>query len=369
MFGSTILDTVIAMSFVFLLVSLFVTTINEMVASALRSRAKWLRLGIEQLLGSVYANKLFQHPLIESFSSGPAAQGSDKALKATGPSYIPSRAFTTVLLDLVAKGVDERGMRDAIEKLPDQKLRTTLTVLLDDAKNDIETFKQNIEIWFNNGMDRVGGWYKRRSQWVIGAIALIVTIIVNVDALLILQQLNTQAGLRDALVAQAKTLAERPPVWITQGVTTAPSDAADKPANGPAPTEKKLQRIEAQLNALSLPIGWFHESSSTGIAGNIGSNTDDISGLRRANFLVIPWERDDGRWGLTIGFHIVGWILTALAASLGAPFWFDVLNKIMSIRSAGKAPEEKPKAPKEVPVPLEPGQTPQQADAANANRK
>ena len=368
MFGSTILDTVIAMSFVFLLVSLFVTTINEMVASALRSRAKWLRLGIERLLGSVYANKLFQHPLIESFSSGPATQGSDKALKATGPSYIPSRAFATVLLDLVAKGVDERGMRDAIEKLTDQKLRTTLTVLLDDAKNDIETFKQNIEIWFNNGMDRVGGWYKRKSQWVIWAIAVVVTIGINVDALLILQQLNTQAGMRDALVAQAKTLAERPPVWIAQGVT-APSSAADKSVNEPAIAEEKLQLIKTQLNALSLPIGWFHESSSTGIAGKIGNNTDDASGFRRANFLVIPWERDDGRWGLTVEFHIVGWILTALAASLGAPFWFDVLNKIMSIRSAGKAPEEKPKPPKEVPVPLEPGQTPQQADAANAIRK
>lgn len=369
MFGSTILDTVIAMSFVFLLVSLFVTTINELIASALRSRAKWLRLGIERLLGSAYADKLFQHPLIESFSSGPAPQGSDKASKAAGPSYIPSRAFTTVLLDLVAKGVDDRGMRDAITKLTDQNLRTTLTVLLDDAKNDIDTFKQNIEIWFNNGMDRVGGWYKRRSQWVIGAIAVVVAIIVNVDSLLILQQLNTQAGLRDALVAQAKTVAERPPVWITQGVTTAPSVAADKSVNEPAIAEEKLQRIKSQLNALSLPVGWFHETSSTGIAGRDIGNDTDMREFRRANFLVIPWERDDGRWGLTIEFHIVGWILTALAASLGAPFWFDVLNKIMSIRSAGKAPEEKPKSPKEVPVPLEPGQTPQQADAASAIRK
>ena len=369
MFGSTIIDTVIAMSFVFLLVSLFVTTINEIVASALRSRAKWLRLGIGRLLGSVYADKLFQHPLIESFSSGPAPQSSDKARRATGPSYIPSRAFTTVLLDLVAKGVDEHGMRDAIEKLTDPKLRTTLTVLLDDAKNDIETFKQNIEIWFNNGMDRVGGWYKRKSQWVIGAIALVVTITINVDALLILQQLNTQAGLRDALVAQAKTLAERPPVWITPSVATAPSGAADKSVHEPAAREEKLRQIKAQLNALSLPIGWFHESSRTANAGNIGNDIDDVSEFRRVNFLVIPWERDDGRWGLSIEFHIVGWILTALAASLGAPFWFDTLNKIMSIRSAGKAPEEKPKPPKEVPVPLEPGQTPQQADAANASRK
>ena len=69
-----------------------------------------------------------------------------------------------------------------------------------------------------------------------------------------------------------------------------------------------------------------------------------------------------GRGSETIWFHLVGWLLTALAASLGAPFWFDVLNKFISIRSVGKAPEERPKPPKEVPIPLEPGQSPRDAD-------
>ncbi len=38
---------------------------------------------------------------------------------------------------------------------------------------------------------------------------------------------------------------------------------------------------------------------------------------------------------------IIGLILTIFAISLGAPFWFDVLNKIVSIRSVGLSPEEK----------------------------
>src|SRR5262249_26918130 len=58
------------------------------------------------------------------------------------------------------------------------------------------------------------------------------------------------------------------------------------------------------------------------------------------------------------GFHVWGWLLTAIAGSLGAPFWFDILNKVINLRSSGKAPEEKPKPPKEVPKPLEPGQSP-----------
>jgi hypothetical protein len=51
---------------------------------------------------------------------------------------------------------------------------------------------------------------------------------------------------------------------------------------------------------------------------------------------------------------ILGILLTAIAASLGAPFWFDLLNRFVSIRSTGKAPEERPKGPKEVLQPESP---------------
>jgi hypothetical protein len=71
----------------------------------------------------------------------------------------------------------------------------------------------------------------------------------------------------------------------------------------------------------------------------------------------------------TLMTHLLGWQVTALAATLGAPFWFDTLNRMISIRSAGKSPEEAPKAPKEVPVPLEPGQTPKEAERNRAGKQ
>ena len=46
-------------------------------------------------------------------------------------------------------------------------------------------------------------------------------------------------------------------------------------------------------------------------------------------------------WARTVRDHVLGWLLTALEASLGAPFWFDVLKKIITVRSAGRAPEER----------------------------
>jgi hypothetical protein len=41
----------------------------------------------------------------------------------------------------------------------------------------------------------------------------------------------------------------------------------------------------------------------------------------------------------------VGWLLTILALTLGAPFWFDMLNKFINIRFAGKSPDEAAKKP------------------------
>jgi hypothetical protein len=66
--------------------------------------------------------------------------------------------------------------------------------------------------------------------------------------------------------------------------------------------------------------------------------------------LPIGWVK--GGFGPTT---IFGWVITALAASLGAPFWFDLLNKFINVRASGKPPEEEPKSPKEVPEPAQPG--------------
>ena len=49
-----------------------------------------------------------------------------------------------------------------------------------------------------------------------------------------------------------------------------------------------------------------------------------------------------GSWFATVLWnHGIGWILTVIAISIGAPFWFDTLNRFMNIRSAGRAPDER----------------------------
>ena len=45
---------------------------------------------------------------------------------------------------------------------------------------------------------------------------------------------------------------------------------------------------------------------------------------------------------------LIGWLLTALAISLGAPFWFDLLNKFVKLRESG--PKQTPTALQDRPA-------------------
>ena len=84
---------------------------------------------------------------------------------------------------------------------------------------------------------------------------------------------------------------------------------------------------QQQLLDLKLPIGW---------ASNPPQADKDM-------YLGVP--NTAAQFGDTLG-HLLGWLVTAVAATLGAPFRFDMLNKIMSVRSAGMAPEEMPSRPR-----------------------
>ncbi len=47
--------------------------------------------------------------------------------------------------------------------------------------------------------------------------------------------------------------------------------------------------------------------------------------------IPIGWGDGSVTWK-AITSHLPGWLLTALALSLGAPFWFDLLNKVVNVR-------------------------------------
>ena len=242
------------------------------------------------------------------------------------------------------------SLRNSIEGNPllQPVSRRALIMLLDAAGGDVAKARENIENWYNSSMDRVSSWYKRRAQLTIFIVGIFVAIAVNVDTITVAKRLSTDDGLRESLVAASDAYAKAnaspsPAPTPDPGVTLPAPPACQEDANSAecarataiqkacqdenSPKCKYLSNQE-QLRTLGLPLGWE-------------SPDDPMRKWPGANFFQA------GGWWQQLRWHWLGWLLTALAISLGAPFWFDLLNKFIVIRSAvkphEKSPEEKSK--------------------------
>src|SRR5262252_5734335 len=207
MFGSQIFDVAIGMIFVYLLLSLICSVLNEWVAGILSLRATNLEVGIRNLLKGDLTNKLYNHGLIKGLFK---QDWIDKLRGKQGvPSYIPSRTFALALLDTIApadanKSQTIEDLRKAVGDLPVGEVRTALLALINDAQGDIETARQNVERWYNDTMDRVAGWYKRKTQIIILIFALVVSAVLNADSIVIVNSLIRDPALRASVATAAQ---------------------------------------------------------------------------------------------------------------------------------------------------------------------
>ena len=365
-----VLDVAIGTTFVFLLFSLVISALNEIWLSFLDKRAAFLKEGLRELLhdtsadgtaprGSISVGDFLQHGLISSLSRLRYEPGS--AGTRGVPSYIPGKSFVLTLLSLVEQqAANAASLKEQIGQIGDERLRQTLLSLYADAAGDVEHFKANVENWFNESMDRVAGWYKRYAQQWLFFLGLAIAIICNVDGLRIIGALSKNPELTNKLVKQATAEVEArrgdqssgggavqdergaagaatthvaPNTVRTAEATAAPNSAAtaDSINAGQSDLNGKIQKARAallDLSATGIPIGW---------SGEPADRLFPPEGVSVDGFVLT------GRW---LG-AIAGWLFTALAASLGAPFWFDLLNRFVDLRGVGRAPEEKdPTAPK-----------------------
>jgi hypothetical protein len=257
------------------------------------------------------ATTLYAHPLIQ----GMIHDGKQ-------PSYIPKHTFAAAFLDMLhsvaAKAVANPGnalekLRGAIASLPEQsEIRQQLEAVIDDTVTDYQEARARVEKWFDDSMERVSGWYKRRSQVIVLIIAVVVVGAGNADTVVIARSLAHDSVLRQGLVTAAE-----------QTVKLGSPEARTEPDALKAVAQ--LQETQAQLNNLRLPIGWNGDSQAT-----IGKLPD-------------PRRLPEGWHWVT---KIVGLLFTILAVSMGAPFWFDVLNKVVNARLTGSQVPESQKQKK-----------------------
>ena len=296
---SSIIEVAVGLIFIYILLSLVCSSLNEIIAHVTKLRAMTLKKGIERLLIDEGIRKeFFNHPLIKSLGE------KDSTVKQVKISYIPSRSFAIALLDIVASkssGCDAKDpakLRKAIEGLNKQNedLRKALLAIFDSATDDLKQATKNLEDWFDNTMDRVTGWYKKKSQWILLVLSFIVVSIINIDTIDLTSRLWQNPALRQQITLAAdKYIAE-----TKSNVKEVKSEEIEDTLN-------EFNARLSEVKQLNIPIGWSKAKIPQG-----------------------------GQWF----WKIIGIVLTTLAVSLGAPFWFDLLNKVTRLRIAGEVPRK-----------------------------
>lgn len=299
MFGSQVLDIGIGLVLIFMLISLILTSFQEALEGILKSRGRNLEKSLFELFqrDSALLQKFYDHPLVFALyrQDYSGLGGWSRQL----PSYIPRDIFAAALLQLRAAG----------ELASQPKLEALVESIETMTGADTDRVRRELERWYDGAMDRASGHYKRHTQLILFVSALVAAVVMNLNAVVIGQYLSVSTTARDQIVA----VAER---------TRGPAPAA--------PVEPDARQLYSDLAGLKLPIGWGREAR---VHVDQALGTTDPRG---SEFLVAA-----GNWAT----FVAGYLITALAAMLGAPFWFDVLNRLMVIRSTVKPREKSPDEP------------------------
>lgn len=367
MTGLTVLDVFISLVFIYLLYSLFAMTVIEFITSSFGSRSKNLQTGIDRLLADDNQSSKWNHTFLNlfySFSTNAFTQFFYKhpSIKYLGhkgintkPSYISANRFSSTLVDILKKGYHEEStdnisaslgqilpfdlselearidqlkadlkdlkskpssssfeieatqeeldfLKNDLQKRlqrfgesfqedlnigPDTKYQ--LSSLWNKSENDIEKFQSLINHWFEEQMDRISGWYKRKVTFLTFLVGFIIAALFNVDTIHLVKDLSQNETMRTLLVDSAQEFIANNPDGITENMASEQRDYISS-------VKKEMDQYTSVLS----------------------NNKED-------NFPAI-----------------LGWLISAFAFSLGAPFWFDLLNKLMKVRPSIQIPANNP---------------------------
>ena len=385
------IDVAAGLVFVYLFMSILATIAREAFEGFVKRRARNLEKGLIELLcnhppekGAKATEKyaafdmlqsFYDHPLIMSLYRGRYTIPPKRnfAMGRKLPSYVPPEHFAYVVMDLLAsKGgqaptgaLDLNAMLAATAELKNPRLAKMVQFAVQNSGGDLEKTRQFLETWFNATMDRVTGWYRLETQTILFWISLVACVVLNVNTVVIADTLYRSPSLRKTVEAQAQAYYDQHPTAMTAlpTATTAGADANTKPVEALAnPTDP--------LSKLGLPLGWnsqtidaMHRLFPTMPAARTVEQqrvkarafklgTKDISAWVQLKFAEVGalWQdtlnsysgenQDPTKSALftlagTLSL-IMGWVMTAFAVTLGAPFWFDVLSKLMMVRSTLK---------------------------------
>ncbi|MHB8628434.1 MAG: hypothetical protein ACYDBJ_14950 [Aggregatilineales bacterium] len=328
---SAILDVAIGLILVFLVLSVVTSSVSEYIGSLIERRAWNLERFLENvLLGSGirviedFYNKTLlatqtqnghrpSYLKAEDFAQALIDSVTAKYLPPSSPAAQPNAAadpsmteWTAIVNDLWNIRLNEthvisklswverlvhlwKAMRGKPVPPPTGKppLAQVLSAMINQANGDATKIRKQLQTWYDNSMDRVSGWYKGQTQLLLLVIGLALAIVMNIDTLSITNSLLQNPAIRSTADQLAQKVS--------------------------SPTDPALSSLSGYLSQLNVPLGWPDPSWS-----------------------AHPQLEFDFDWWLK---KIIGLLVTAFAVSQGAPFWFDLLNKITNLRSAGPKPD------------------------------
>jgi hypothetical protein len=294
-----ILEVTIGLVVTWLIISMAASQIQEAIIETLGWRSKFLedRL-LEMFKDPALVEKFYNHPLIATLSV--------KTFwgKTRNPTDIPNPIFAKAAVDIFlnagkpeielpanSMSLDKmrQNTKESIAHLKQAKnedLANALKYLvpnLDGAATEFEKklveYRGNVESWFDTTMVQATKLYRKYASAIALGLGIGLAVVFNVDSVDIVNQLWRDPTLRQTIVAQAENIS--------------PDDSAS------------IADTKARLDALSLPVGWNQEK--------------------------IP--ASPMQWAV----KGLGVFLTGLAASLGSPFWFDILNRLLGLKSGQKS--------------------------------
>ncbi len=335
MISLSFITTILSVAFVFFIFSVMASMIYEYLSKITKKRSTFLAQSLSKILKDEFVNNVdfslmfYDHPLITSLK-----QDED-----TYPSYIPARAFAVALIEVVVEnnviytfnnqatgttpvtveknhtGNDNpdsdayQKYLTAVDNLGSSAVKTLLGSFAVNAKN-YSGLQKNIEMWYDEYMERGTGWYKKTTARYMMYISLALTLFFNVDAIHIMKSLQENSALnnRIAMAAQQYTL-------------------ANKNTSYDSVSQAQVKELMVLTDSLGIPIGYdFYNSKAD------PDHQDRVQSVLCS--LQEQMEHDGG-----FLLMIFGWLISAVAISKGAPFWFDVLTKFVNLRSTGTKPQ------------------------------
>jgi len=257
---------------------------------------------------------------------GPSLEARIAQLTATGvPAAVPIDAawtaskpdvekFVTALQqqpELITQAVaGAQAVTDGIAqiKASNPHLGTSLESLWVRAGSDFKAFRREIEDWFDREMERVSGWYARWTKWIMIVVGLAIAAALNVSAVTVGRALWLDPTLRSAAeaVAEQQAAESSPTTTAAASPTTTIATSSTSPPTTTAATATVPKIGVDTLKRTGMPMGWNRAA----------------------------WPG----WTGYLALHLFGIVLVAIAASFGAPFWFDLLNRLVNLRATGKPP-------------------------------